>query len=188
MDLGVAIGRRTFLRAAGMSAGLLTLAKLGPASRAVVLAKSSSETGATVLSAGDAEILSAIAERMVHTGDPQMPRFQDTAGLRIIDHSMRYLSEEVTQQLHWALLLFEYAPPLFAGRLSTFTGLEPEAQDAYIAGWADSRFDLRRIAFQALKNLSYLGYYADDSTWKGIHYGGPWVPRPRKIAGLGVGG
>lgn len=187
MGLGVAVGRRTFLRAAGMSAGLLTLARLGPASPAVALAKSS-EGGLTVLSAGDAEILSAIAERMVFTGDPQMPRFGETSGLRIIDSSMRYLADDVIQQLHWALLLFEYAPPIFDARFSTFTGLDEEAQDAYIAGWADSRFSLRRVAFQALKNLSYLGYYSDEATWKGIHYDGPWVPRPRRILGLGVGG
>lgn len=181
MGLEVVIRRRTFLRASGMSAGLLTLAKLGPPNPAVVLAKSSSDSALQVLSSGDAEILSAIAERMVFTGDPQMPRFRETSGLRIIDNSMRYLPSDVTRQLHWALLLFEYAPPLFAARLSTFTGLEAEAQDAYIAGWADSRFTLRRVAFQALKNLSYLGYYSDDATWKGLHYDGPWVPRPRRL-------
>lgn len=180
MGLGIVIGRRTFLRAAGMSAGLLTLSKLGPASPVMALAESS-EVGLQVLSTGDARILSAIAERMVSTGDPEMPRFGDTSGLRIIDNAMRHLAADVTQQLHWALLLFEYAPPLFAARLSTFTGLDATAQDSYIAGWADSRFTLRRIAFQALKNLSYLGYYADDATWKGIHYDGPWVPRARRI-------
>lgn len=180
MRFEAAIGRRTFLRAAGMSAGLLTLSKLAPAVSAAALAKAS-DAGLRMLSPGDAEILSAIAERMVFTGDPQMPRFRETSGLRIIDYSMRYLPDDVTQQLHWALLLFEYAPPLFAARLSTFTGLEAEAQDAYIAGWADSRFALRRVAFQALKNLSFLGYYSDDATWKGLHYDGPWVPRPRRL-------
>jgi hypothetical protein len=185
MGLGVAIGRRTFLRAAGMSAGLLTLSKLGRAVSAVALVDTSNG-GLKVLSTGDARVLSAIAERMVFTGDPGMPRFGETSGLRIIDNAMRHLVDDVTQQLHWALLLFEYAPPLFAGRLSTFTGLDATAQDAYLAGWADSRFTLRRIAFQALKNLSYLGYYSDDATWKGIHYDGPWVPRTRR--GLGVGG
>jgi hypothetical protein len=168
-----------------MSAALLTLSKLRPVTPAAALA-APTDAGLEVLGTGDARILSAIAERMVFTGDPAMPRFHETAGLRIIDHAMRHLDEDVTQQLHWALLLFEYAPPLFAGRLSTFTGLDATAQDAYVAGWADSHFTVRRIAFQALKNLSYLGYYADDATWKGIHYDGPWVPRPRK--GLGAGG
>jgi hypothetical protein len=167
-----------------MSAGLLTLSKLRPVAPAAALA-ASTDAGLEVLSTGDARTLSAIAERMVFTGDPGMPRFSETSGVRIIDHAMKYLDDDVTQQLHWALLLFEYAPPLFAGRLSTFTGLDATAQDAYIAGWADSRFTLRRIAFQALKNLSYLGYYADDATWQGIHYDGPWVRRARK--GLGVG-
>jgi hypothetical protein len=187
MRPGGGIGRRTFLRAMGMSAGLMTLSKLGPGVFATARAEVSVPE-LRVLTAADAGTLSAIADRMVFTGDPEMPRFADTGGLRIIDAVLLYVQGDVRQQLHWALLLFEYAPPLFAGRLSTFTGLDAAAQDAYIAGWAESRFTLRRVAFQALKNLSYLGYYSDDATWKGIRYDGPWVPRPRKVMGLGVGG
>jgi hypothetical protein len=38
-----------------------------------------------------------------------------------------------------------------------------------------SRLDLRRRAFYALRNLSYLGYYSQDATWGLIGYQGPFV-------------
>jgi hypothetical protein len=172
------IGRRTFLWTAGMSAGLLTLSRL----RVVPSALATEPTGAAalrVLGPSDARILAAIADRMTDTGEASMPRFADTAALQTIDTALRQLPPDVTQQLSWALWLFEYAPPLLIGKLSTFTGFTPEWQDVYLTTWEQSRFQLRRVAFQALKNLSFLGYYAQDATWKGIHYQGPWVPGPR---------
>jgi hypothetical protein len=113
-----------------------------------------------------------------------MPLFSATAGLASIDAALAGMHDDVVTQLHYALLLFEYGPPVFSGHFSTFSGLEAAAQDEYLRGWAESRFATRRLVFQALKNLSYFGYYSQDATWKGIHYDGPWVPRPRRIGSL----
>ncbi len=134
-----------------------------------------------VLSAGDARIMTAIAERMTFTGDPAMPRFAETAALLAIDTALLQTPPDVSRQLHWGLLLFQYGPPVLDGMLSTFTGLNEEAQDEYLTGWERSRFETCRLAFLAFKNLSMLGYYSQDATWKGIHYDGPWVPRPRRV-------
>jgi hypothetical protein len=179
VGLDARVSRRAVLRAGGISAALIALSRLralpAPAFGAV-----SPGVDLRVLSSTDARILTGIADRMTFTGDPAMPRFADTAGLLVIDRALLQVPPEVPQQLSWALLLFEYGPPLFAGRLSTFSGLTPEWQDAYIAGWAESRFHTRRIAFQALKNLSMLGYYSQDATWSAIHYQGPWAPKPRR--------
>ena len=109
-----------------------------------------------------------------------MPRFRDTEGLLVVDRALRQLPPEVPAQLSWVLLAFEYGPPLFAGTVSTYSGLSAEQQDAYIDSWAESRYRTGRIAFQAFKNLSMLGYYSQDATWGAIHYSGPWVPRPRR--------
>jgi hypothetical protein len=133
------------------------------------------------LSPVDARILAAIGERITFTGDPSMPRFGDTAALLTVDTALRQLPPDVPRQLHGALLLFEYGPPLFARRWSRFTNLDTAAQDEYLAGWEASAYELRRIAFRAVKNLAMLGYYAEDATWGGIHYGGPWAPRPRRV-------
>src|SRR5262245_15128358 len=158
-----------------MSAALLALSRLRVAPAAAQPAPS---TGGAlrVLSPTDARILTVVAERITFTGDPQMPAFRDTAGLQTIDTALLQLPPEVAQQLSWALLVFEYGPPVFLGKLSSFSGLTPTWQDLYLDGWEQSRFHTRRIAFQALKNLSMLGYYSQDATWPAIHYTGPWAP------------
>ena len=140
-------------------------------------------TGLRVLSPNDARVLTAIADRIAYTGDASMPRFRDTAGLQVIDGALLQLPAETVQQLHYALLLFEYGPPIFDFRFSTFTSLSDAAKDTSLAGWERSRFMIRQLAFRALKNLSMLGYYSQDATWSAIHYSGPWVPRPRRVAG-----
>lgn len=172
--------RRSLLRTGGMSAALLALSRL----RALpATAQATAPAGAAlrVLSPRDARILSAIGERMTFSGDPGLPRFADTAALSTIDTALLQLPAGDAQRLSWALLLFEYGPPLFLGRPSTFSGLTAQWQDAYLAGWADSRFHTRRIAFQAFKNLTMLGYYSQDATWPAIHYGGPWAPKGRPV-------
>lgn len=176
--MGAKVTRRGFLQLAGFSAGMLALSRV----RALPAAWAAAPGGGLqVLSANDARILAAVAERMTDTGDPAMPRFADTDGLRTIDTALRQLPAEVPQQLSWGLWLCEWGPPLCIGKPARFTGLDPAWQDVYLADWADSRFQMRRQLFQALKNLSYLGYYAQDATWGGIHYGGPLAPRPRRV-------
>jgi len=171
------LDRRGFLRLTGFSAGMLALSRL----HAAPAAASAGTAGWRVLSPGDARIMAAVAARMTATGDAAMPRFADTDALRTIDTALLQLPPEVPQQLSWALWLVEYSPPLVIGKPSRFTGLDAEWQDIALSGWAGSRFQTRRIVFQALKNLAMLGYYAQDATWAGIHYGGPWAPRPRRV-------
>jgi hypothetical protein len=175
------LSRRGFLRAGGMTAALLAVARLRAVPALGASAPQAADAALQVLSPTDARVLSAIAARITFTGDASMPRFADTAGLQVIDGALRQLPADVAQQLSWALLLFEYGPPLWIGKLSAFTGLSDEWQDAYITSWADSRFQTCRIAFQAFKNLSMLGYYSQDATWPAIHYGGPWAPKPRRV-------
>jgi hypothetical protein len=176
------VSRRALLRAGGLSAALLTLSRLRLAPAAAAAAHAPPEGPALrVLGPRDARIFTVIAERLTWTGDPGMPRFRYTDGLLVVDRALRQLPPEVPAQLSWVLLTFEYGPPLFAGIPATYSGLTPEQQDAYIGSWAESRFRTGRIAFQALKNLAMLGYYSQDATWDAIHYGGPWVPKPRRV-------
>jgi hypothetical protein len=183
----VPIGRRGFLRLTGFGAAMTALSQVRwisprPCEAGEEQGRGSSEASLRALNQEDGRILSAIAERMVFTGDPAMPSFSETTGLASIDSALAHLDADVAAQLHWALLLFEYGPPLFSARASTFSGLDEASQDDYLRGWSESRFAVRRLVFQAFKNLSYLGYYSQDATWKGIHYDGPWVPRPRRFA------
>jgi hypothetical protein len=175
------IGRRTFLGLAVFVGAMAAVSRLRFPPE-VLAAPSPARGTLHALSATDSRILSAVADRITFTGDPEMPRFGETGGLAAIDTALLQLAPDVASQLHWGLVLFEYGPPVFDFRLSTFTGLSDADQDSYLRGWAESRYEIRRLTFRALKNLSMLGYYSQDATWKGIHYGGPWVPRPRRVA------
>jgi hypothetical protein len=176
MALAPSLSRRRFLQLGGFSAAMLALARMRAAA--------GQESGAPlrVLTPRDAAILTAIAARITDTGDAAMPRFADTPALLTVDRSLLYLDEGVRRQLHAALLLFEYGPMLFDWHFARFTELAPARQDAHIAGWRDSRFETRRLAYRAMKNLAFLGYYSQDDTWKGIHYLGPVLPLPRREA------
>jgi hypothetical protein len=169
------LSRRSFLRYTAVTTGLATLVRL----RAIPAeAAQPSEAKLRVFTAGDVETLTAIVERMVQSGDPAMPAVRDTQAIATIDRTLATVDAAVVTQLRWLLTVFQYAPPLLAFRMSTFTGMSPEQQDEYLRSWANSRFETCRLAFRALKNISMLGYYTQDSTWRGIHYDGPWVPRP----------
>ena len=175
------VTRRGFLHLAGFSAGMLALSRLRALPAALAAEVGGATTGLSVLTPNDARILGAVAERMTFTGDAAMPRFAATDGLRTIDVALRQLPPDVPQQLSWGLWMFEYAPPLFLGKPARFTGMNEHWQDVYLADWAGSSLQTRRMLFQALKNLSFLGYYAQDATWAGIHYLGPLQPRPRRV-------
>lgn len=177
--------RRSFLRYTAIAGGLATLARLP--SLAPPAAAATAPAALHVLNADEAEILTAIVERMVYSGDPAMPAVRDTQAVATIDATLLELDPDVVSQFRWLLTLFQYGPPVFDLSFSKFTSLSPELQDEYIRGWATSRFQTRRIAFRALKNLSMLGYYTQDSTWRGIHYDGPWAPRERRRPAAAVG-
>lgn len=171
--MGGTLNRRDFLRTSAFAAGLASLARLQPAPAA----ESSAAAGADlkVLSADEADILVSIGERMVYSGEASMPAFRDTDAIAVIDRSLRYADPSLRDQVGWLLWLFDWGPPVLALRMGRFRSLEPAQQDEYIRGWAESRFELRRLGFRALKNISMLGYYTQDRTWAGIGYDGPWI-------------
>jgi hypothetical protein len=173
------VSRRSFLRWTAISAGLLTVSRLRLAP--ALAATSTPALGLRVLTPQQAEILTAIVERMVHSGTPDMPAVRETRTIETIDQALLQLDASTQSQLRWLITLFQWGPPLFQFKLHRFTTLRPEDQDDYIRDWATSSVATRRIAFQALKNLSMLGYYSQDATWKAIHYDGPWAPRPRRV-------
>lgn len=176
-DNRLRLTRRGFLLATAGSAGLASLIRLQPARAAA----SPVPARLQVLDAEQAEIMTQIVERMVFSGEANMPAVRDTDAIFVIDQALLQVDDEIREQLAWLLRGFEWMPPVLAFEFGRFTNLAPERQDEYIRGWAKSRFELRRIAFQALKNLAMLGYYSQDATWGGIGYAGPWAPRPRRI-------
>lgn len=182
MDTGKPFGmlsRRSFLRYTAVTTGLLAMSRLRLAP--ALAGQSAPPTGLHVLTPRQADVLTAIVERITFTGSDTMPAARNTQAIVTIDQALLQLDPAVQSQVGWLLTMFQWGPPLFQLKLRTFTALTPEAQDSYLQDWATSRSSTRRLAFRALKNLSMLGYYSQDATWKGIHYDGPWLPRPRRV-------
>ncbi len=173
------LSRRGFLYRGTMTAGLVTLSRLQFPTPSV--APPAAGAGLRVFSAHEAQVLTAIVERMVNNDAADMPAVAATQTIATIDQAVLQLESSLRSQLRWLLVIFQWGPPLFLGKLRTFTGLSPDERDEYIRDWAASRLATRRLAFRALKNLSMLGYYAQEETWTGIHYDGPWLARPRRV-------
>ena len=58
-----------------------------------------------------------------------------------------------------------------------FTELDPAERLAYLEGWRDSRFNLRRAAFNAIKSFVYFFAYSDPALWNATGFPGPWPGR-----------
>lgn len=165
--------RRGFLRLAGATAALGTLARL----RALPAAAASAGTGAGFFAPREREILTRVVERMVDTGEPGAPAVRDTRTIDTIDALCRSLDPASTAPLPALLRLVEWGPLLFEGRLARFSSLDPVDRDAHLAGWMGSRLGIRRQGFLALRNLALLGYWSQDETWPWIGYRGPLLGR-----------
>lgn len=168
--------RRGFLRLAGAAASLQALAQL----RAVpASATEAAAAGPAFFSPREQEILTQIVERMVDSAEPAAPRVRDTRAVATIDALCGSLDPEVTQPLPTLLRVFDWSPYVFDFRFERFTEMAPAEQDATLEGWMRSRFAVRRMAFQALRNLAFLGYYSQEETWPMIGYAGPLLrPKP----------
>jgi hypothetical protein len=175
------LSRRVFLRLAGGTAAFTALARPG-AVRAAALAGAAGEP---VFDAGEREILTRIAERMVETGEPSAPPLRETRAVETIEALCRGLDAGVRRQLRLALRLFEYGPFVFELVFTRFTRMSDAECDASLTDWMTSRLALRRTAFLALRNLALYGYYSQPETWPLVGYAGPLLggaaagsPRP----------
>lgn len=161
--------RRGFLSLLATSAALTALARI-PAAGAV--ATSRCETA--FFSDRERDLLTGVVERMVATGTPEAPAVTETGTIEVIDRICAGLDPEVSGVLPSLLRLVEWGPLLFDFSLTRFSKMSDDEKDASLHAWMTSRLGLRRRAFYALRNLSYLGYYSQDATWALIGYRGPF--------------
>jgi hypothetical protein len=169
------ISRRGFLALAGSGAALATLGRL-PAS-ALSAASGAAPGGAAFFAPGEADVLLQVMERIVDSGLPDAPRVRDSGALAAIDRLCLSLDPELVKPLPWLLQAVEWGPWLFDLSFARFTTLSDAEKDASLRGWMTSRLALRRLGFQALKNLSLLGWYSQEASWAAIGYAGPLIAR-----------
>jgi hypothetical protein len=167
----LALSRRVFLQRAAFTASLLTMARL-PAAAHSALAAAAAPAGSG-LSGGDRELLTQVVERMVDSGDPAAPPVRATGTIATIERLLSHVDASVRGDLPLALRLFDWGPVLFDFRWHRFTGLDDGGKDQAVRSWMESRFAFRRLVFDALRNLAFVGYYSQDATWPLVGYKGP---------------
>ena len=158
------IDRRGFLR--GVAGGGAALAVAG-----WLPAESSSyppQEGLRALTPKEFATLRAAAEALL----PGVPVDPGSVA-REIDGELALMGEPILTDMKTVLGLLEHLTFL-GGRLRRFTSLEPAARLAYLDGWATSRFNLRRAAFQAVRSLVHFVAWARPETRPLTGYAGTW--------------
>ncbi len=179
------VRRREFLRGlAGLVPALEAMASLGALGVAADEARAEvASTGAPpagFLSARERQTLAALAETLVAPGDAAVTRLPSVAEAGVVDFLDRLLPElpdEVQKKFPLLLWGLEHGARVLSFTGRPFTQLAAPDRVAFLAGFAESRLEIRRLAFRAIKNLVMLAYYQADASWPGIEYDGPWVGR-----------
>lgn len=147
------------------------------------------EPPAGFLSAAERKTLAALAEALVAPGEKAvtgLPSVEEAGVVDFLDHLLPELPEEVQEKFPLLLWGMEHGARLLSFTGRPFTRLGGADRTAFLTGFAESRFEIRRLAFRALKNLVMLAYYQADVSWPGIGYEGPWIGRvdPPQVAEL----
>ena len=101
----------------------------------------------------------------------------DPAGIaQRIDYELWAVGGAIQEDMRTVLQLLERLTFL-GGRVRRFSELEPEERLAYLHTWRDSRFNLRRASFNAVKSFVYFFAYSDPATWAMTGFPGPWPGR-----------
>jgi hypothetical protein len=79
--------------------------------------------------------------------------------------------DELTQL--FALLAFAPSRVVFGGLSASWESASRAAIDAMLAGWRDSRLELKRATYDALHSLIFGAWYGNPRAWARIGYGGP---------------
>ena len=97
---------------------------------------------------------------------------------QLIDRELALVGDPIRTDMKSVLGLIEHATILDL-RARRFTALTPAQRRSYLDTWAQSRIDLRRAAYQALKSFVVYFAYVQDSTRALTHFPGPWPERSK---------
>ena len=73
-----------------------------------------------------------------------------------------------------ALLFLEFGVWPLVGKIRPFTALDPDAQDAVLAGCMTSRLDTKRAVFRGVRSLALLTFYGDAASASLTGFPGPF--------------
>ena len=171
---GESEGRRSFLRYGLTGAALLAVGGGAWLGTRRTLPSSGLSGPFTVLSPEEATVFLELSERLL----PPRPGFPAPLDLdlpRRIDALLGLMPPEGQKEVRQLVGLFENALVglLLDGQWRTFTASSNEQQDARIRSWQQSRLEVRRTGYRALKKIVYSSYYGARETWAAIGYPGP---------------
>jgi hypothetical protein len=163
------MNRRTFLRRGLLGGTILALGGVGLSAWPSLLERRPRQP-LKVLDEKRFAVLAAVASRTVRA-----PGADPIAIAHAVDDTLSRAVPEVQNDFRQLLALFENALAglVFDGRPKPFTRLSPEAQDAVLTNWRDSRLTVRRAGYQALRKLTSAAHHAQPSTWASVGYPGP---------------
>ncbi|HET9440335.1 MAG TPA: twin-arginine translocation signal domain-containing protein [Longimicrobiales bacterium] len=166
------LSRRGFLRGAAGGGAAIALASFIPAGCARSYPQAARDhTELKALTPKEYAVARAAAEALL-VGVP----VSATTVAKRIDQELAWVGEPIRTDMKTVLNLTEHLTPL-GGRMRRFTELEPEQRLAYLRTWRNSRLQLRRAAYQALKGFVYYFAYIDDATRPLTRFPGPWPER-----------
>ena len=93
-----------------------------------------------------------------------------------IDYELWAVGGAIEEDMRTVLQLLERLTFL-GGRARRFSELSSEQRLAYLHTWRDSRFNLRRASFNAVKSFVYFFAYSDPGMWAMTRFPGPWPGR-----------
>jgi hypothetical protein len=130
--------------------------------------------GLLLLSEHEYSVIDAVAHRMIG----KAAGFPDVDEVRVafrLDRLLARTDNTTQMEIRQLLNLFEnaFTSFIFGWRTKPFTALSGEEQDRVLLEWRNSRIDLRRTGFIALRTLVMAAYYADPRTWLAVGYSGP---------------
>jgi hypothetical protein len=166
------LGRRGFLKGTAGGAAAIALASLVPAGCARTYPQADNDNAdLKAMSPKEYAVARAAAEALL-VGVP----VSATTVAKRMDQELAWVGEPIRTDMKTVLALTEHLTPL-GGRARRFTQLDPRERLAYMYSWRDSRLQLRRAAYGALKGFVYYFAYIDDATRPLTRFAGPWPER-----------
>jgi len=92
-----------------------------------------------------------------------------------VEKAIAGLSLPTQQEIGELFDLLSFAPTrmIVAGVWSAWPEATPEAIGKFLESWRNSRFDLLKSGYAALRDLIFAAWYARPDTWAAIDYPGP---------------
>lgn len=130
--------------------------------------------GLLALSPREYAVVMTLATRMLPISGAFPPLEQVRVGFNA-DRILTKVDPTALGEMKQLLNLFENALPnfLFGLRLAPFTQQSASEQDQVLGEWMNSRLEVRRTGYSALRGLVLAAYFVRAETWAAVGYPGP---------------